>query len=126
MWREDKTMAYKNSLITGITDLLVLYILKEKGDSYVYDISNYITKTSDSLLPISHNTIYTVTYKLEEANMISEYSKLVGRKRTRVYYHIVPAGEEYLNRLLTTYANMTTGVSRIFDALKEKGDDTNE
>ena len=119
-------MAYKNSLITGITDLLVLYILKEKGDSYVYDISNYITKTSDSLLPISHNTIYTVTYKLEEANMISEYSKLVGRKRTRVYYHIVPAGEEYLNRLLTTYANMTTGVSRIFDALKEKGDDTNE
>ena len=47
-------MAYKNSLITGITDLLVLYILKEKGDSYVYDISNYITKTSDSLLPISY------------------------------------------------------------------------
>ncbi|MDY2589755.1 MAG: PadR family transcriptional regulator [Agathobacter sp.] len=119
-------MTYKNSLITGITDLLVLSILKEKGDSYVYEINNYIANSSNKLLPISHNTIYTVMYKLEEAKMISEYSKLVGKKRTRVYYHIEPAGEAYLNDLNNTYNNMITGVSYIFDSLKKEGDNTNE
>ena len=45
-------MAYKNSLITGITDLLVLAILNEKGDSYVYEITKYITNHSNGLLQI--------------------------------------------------------------------------
>ena len=30
-------MAYKNTLLTGITDFLVLSILKIKGDCYAYD-----------------------------------------------------------------------------------------
>ena len=39
-------MAYKNTLITGITDFLVLAILKSKGDCYAYEISKYITSES--------------------------------------------------------------------------------
>ena len=58
--------------------------------------------------------------------MISEYSKLVGRKRTRVYYHIEPAGEEYLSQLLSTYKNMTAGVSLIFDTLAKEGGNIDE
>ena len=63
-------MAYKNTLITGITDLLVLTILKNKGDCYAYEISKYITNESNELLSISPNTIYTVMYKLENEHMI--------------------------------------------------------
>lgn len=114
-------MAYKNNLITGITDLLVLSILKERGDSYVYDISKYITNYSQKLLSISHNTIYTVMYKLEEENMISEYAKLVGKKRTRVYYHIEPSGEAYLIELKKNYQDMTNGVNNIFNSLEKEG-----
>jgi len=73
-------MAAKNNLIIGITDLLILSILKEKGDSYVYDVSKYIASSSNGLLSISHNTVYTVMYKLEERKMVSEYAKLVGKK----------------------------------------------
>ena len=71
-------MAYKNTLLTGITDFLVLSILKIKGDCYAYEISKYITSESNKLLSISPNTIYTVMYKLENEHMISEYSVLVG------------------------------------------------
>ena len=73
-------MAYKNNLITGITELLVLKIL-EQQDSYVYEIQKMINNNSEHLLSISLNTIYTVTYKLENENLISEYSKLVGKKK---------------------------------------------
>ena len=42
-------MAYKNSLITGITELLVLAILNQQ-DSYVYEITKKISNNSDVLL----------------------------------------------------------------------------
>ena len=114
-------MAYRNSLITGITELLVLAILNQQ-DSYVYEITKNISNNSDGLLSISLNTIYTATYKLEEENMISEYSKLVGKKRTRVYYHLEPCGREHLQKISTDYSKMTEGVKKVLDSL---GGDTN-
>ena len=80
-------MANKNNFINGITELLILSILN-KHDSYVYEIVKSITEFSGGLLSISQNTIYTATYKLENEGKITEYSKLVGKKRTRIYYHI--------------------------------------
>lgn len=109
-------MAHKNSLTTGITDLLVLSILN-RHDSYVYEISKTISNNSNGMLTISHNTVYTATYKLQEANMISEYSKLVGKKRTRVYYHLESKGKEYLNNLSEEYSKMTKGVQNVLGSL---------
>lgn len=112
-------MAYKNSLLTGITDLLVLSIL-DRADSYVYEITKMVSSYSDGLLSISHNTIYTVTYKLEEENLISEYPKRVGKKRTRIYYHLEPKGKEYLEKLAEEYANITDGVQKLLHALRKE------
>lgn len=109
-------MAYKNNLITGITELLVLKIL-EQQDSYVYEIQKMINNHSEQLLSISLNTIYTVTYKLEKENLISEYSKRVGKKRTRVYYHLEETGKEHFAKVMTNYNNMIDGVNRIINSL---------
>ena len=119
-------MITKSSLITGITDLLVLSILKEHGDSYAYEISKYIASNSNALLPISHNTIYTVMYKLENEGKISEYTKLVGKKRTRVYYHIEESGRKHLDELLNTYKDMIQGVQYILDSFDSNGENRNE
>ena len=113
----------RNNLTTGITELLVLSILSE-NDSYVYEITKKISDNSNNLLSISQNTIYTVVYKLEENNFVHEYSKLVGKKRTRIYYHIEQSGREYLQKLTENYQNMVAGVQKIWDSL-ERGK-TNE
>lgn len=111
-------MANKNSIVTGITDLLVLSIL-DKEDSYVYEITKIINNCSENLLGISHNTVYTATYKLEEEKMITEYSRLVGKKRTRVYYHIEPSGKEHLKKLQKDYADMTHGVKKVLSSIED-------
>lgn len=49
---------------------------------------------------------------------ISEYSKLVGRKRTRIYYHIENEGINYLKQLSNNYNNTINGVKTILDSLK--------
>lgn len=109
----------KNYFISGITDLLILSIL-DNHDSYMYEIIKTIADYSDGLLVISQNTIYTAAYKLENDGKISEYSKLVGKKRTRVYYHLEPKGKEYLNELLESYKNTTEGIKNIFSVLNEE------
>lgn len=109
----------KNPFINGITDLLILSILKNH-DSYMYDIIKAIKDSSGGLLVISQNTIYTAAYKLQSEGKISEYSKLVGKKRTRVYYHLEPKGEVCLSELSEHYKNTINGVSKIFSVLTQE------
>ena len=121
-------MATKNYFINGITELLILSILN-KQDSYVYEMAKAIERDSNNLLSISQNTIYTATYKLEKEHKISEYSKLVGRKRTRIYYHIEEEGCTFLKELKKNYLQMTAGITNIFHLLDEssqKGGTTNK
>ena len=101
-------MGKQNYFFSGITDILILAILCEH-DSYVYEIVKFIKEKSNGCLSISQNTVYAVTYKLVNEGKISEYSKLVGKKRTRIYYQ----------NLLESFHNAYSGVESILNILKE-------
>ena len=119
-------MASKNYFLNGVAELLILSILKN-NDTYIYDIKKTISEISNDVLPMSQNTIYAAAYKLENEKKISEYSKLVGRKRTRIYYHIEDLGLEYLEKLTSDYQMVTTNVCKILDYLSSNREDkTNE
>ncbi len=105
--------------MNGITELIVLSLLKNQ-DKYVYEIVKDIEEMSQGLLEISQNTVYTATYKLESEGKISEYNKTVGRKRTRVYYHIEADGLAYLEELDFTYHRHTKGVDLMLACLENK------
>ncbi len=109
-------MASKNYFINGVTELLILSLLKER-DMYVYEIVKAVEKYSGGLLNISQNTLYTSTYKLIGDGMLSEYTKLAGKRRTRVYYHIEPKGIEYLDALNENYQRNISGVQNIMTAI---------
>lgn len=106
----------KNLFFNGVADLLVLSIL-DHHDSYMYEIVKSISGFSGGLLNISQNTIYTVAYKLENEGKISEYSKRVGRKRTRVYYRLEPKGKAYLDEIAKSYRETTDGIHNVFATL---------
>ena len=98
-------MGKQNYFFSGITDILILAILCEH-DSYVYEIVKFIKENA-------------VTYKLVNEGKISEYSKLVGKKRTRIYYHIEDEGRAYYENLLESFHNAYSGVESILNILKE-------
>lgn len=112
-------MATRNYFMNGITDLLILSIL-ENHDCYAYEITKAIRKSSDSRLSISQNTVYAATYKLKDEGMISEYSKLVGKRRTRIYYRIEEKGVQHLKKIREDYLDTTSGVDAILFSLQEK------
>ena len=99
-------MGKQNYFFSGITDILILAILCEQ-DSYVYEIVKFIKEKSNGCLSISQNTVYAVT------------SKLVGKKRTRIYYHIEDEGRAYYENLLESFHNAYSGVESILNILKE-------
>lgn len=108
-------MISRNQFQNGITDLIILLLLSEK-DCYVYEIVKDIQRLSEGFLSLSQNTIYTAAYKLEKEGKISEYSKTVGKKRTRIYYHIEPRGMEYLAEMRQSYQKVIDGMNRVFAA----------
>lgn len=107
----------KINFTTGVTDLLMLSILKHQ-DSYMYDIINAITRLSDGKVVISQNTAYTVAYRLEKEGKIKGNQKTVGKKRTRVYYHIEPQGEIYLKKLLKSYKETAEGIAKVLSSVE--------
>lgn len=109
-------MNNRNTFLNGITDFLILSIL-EKKDCYGYEIRNILKEYSGELLDISLTTIYSAIYKMENKNFISEYSTLVGKKRTRIYYHLDPAGIDYLNDSRGNYHKTLLGVQKLFNSL---------
>lgn len=118
LWKE-RILINKNYLLSGFTEFLILSLLYNQ-DSYVYEIVKKITEFSDNFLSISQNTIYTATYKLVSDGKISEYSKLVGKKRTRIYYHLEPSGKKYLDELTENYNNVTNGINNIVLRIHDK------
>ena len=118
-------MASKNYFLNGVAELLILSILKNQ-DTYIYDIKKTISEITDDILPMSQNTIYAAAYKLENEEKISEYSKLVGRKRTRIYYHIEKPGLTYLEKLTSDYQMVTTNVCKILDYLSSNREENTD
>lgn len=115
-------MGNKNNFFSGITEILILAILNDH-DSYAYEIVKYIKEFSDGYLAISQNTIYAVTYKLENEGKITQYSKLVGKRRTRIYYHLEANGRDYYAQLLNNFRDAYSGVEKILSTLKENTED---
>ncbi len=111
----------KNYFMNGITDLLILSLLDGK-DRYMYEIVKCIEDFSGGVLSISQNTVYAAAYKLENDGRISEYSKLVGKRRTRVYYRLEENGRAYLEELRDSYRNTTKGVQNILTILDREED----
>ena len=103
-------MAAKNTLTTGIAELLILSILNEK-------------ENSDGLISLSYNTTYAATCKMIDSGLVTEKNVKVGKKRTRIYFHLEDKGRDYYNKLYETYQNMSLGVDKIFHSLKEQNEE---
>lgn len=94
--------------------MLLLYLLRDE-DLYGYQISQEIKKRSQGLMSITEGAMYPTLYRLTEQGYISDYTKQVGKRMTRVYYHMEDAGREYLSELLDGYLDVVKGIQFILD-----------
>ena len=108
MRNENSQASYRR----GVMSLVLLALLKRE-DMYGYQLVQEIAQSSGGRLETQEGSLYPVLYRLLDQGLISDRKVQVGKRMTRVYYHIEPAGEEKLRELTAEYEQITQGVFQI-------------
>ena len=96
----------------GVASLVILSLLKRE-DMYGYQLVQETERSSGGELTTQEGSLYPVLYRLLDQGYISDRRVQVGKRMTRIYYHIEPAGEIHLQELIKEYEAVTRGVMRI-------------
>lgn len=102
----------QNSFRRGVMSLVILSLLK-KEDMYGYQLVQETERRSGGKLTTQEGSLYPVLYKLVDQGLISDRRIQVGKRMTRVYYHLEPAGLQRLEELIREYEELTQGVFQI-------------
>lgn len=114
-------MGMAENLKRGSIELVLLTLLNEE-DMYGYQLSHELAERSDNLFVLQEGSMYPTLYRLLEKGLISDRNVRVGKRRTRVYYHIEEEGKTYLEQIRREYFSMTYGVMKVLkiDHLDDK------
>ena len=104
-------------LIFGLVNMDGLASLLKQADMYGYQLVQEMERQALGALSMQEGALYPVLYKLQDAGYVSSEKVLVGKRMTRVYYHLEPEGEQYLSRLLADYRAVVDGVLRIAEGV---------
>lgn len=96
------------------TEMLLLKIISE-GDCYGYQIVQTLDKISNGTIHIAEGTMYPILYRLLDKGLISDEKRLVGKRQTRIYYHIEDKGIVHMNKLYKGYLKMINSIERIME-----------
>ena len=107
----------QQSFRRGVMSLVILALLKRE-DMYGYQLVQETANSSGGKLTTQEGSLYPVLYRLLDQGLISDRKVQIGKRMTRIYYHLEPAGEERLNELIREYEEVTQG---IFQIIREEG-----
>lgn len=96
----------------GVMSLVILALLKRE-DMYGYQLVQETARSSGGRLTTQEGSLYPVLYRLVDQGLISDRKERVGKRMTRIYYHLEPAGAEKLEELIWEYEETTRGVFQI-------------
>ncbi len=108
-------MKIRDSLKRGTVEMVILHLLQE-NDMYGYELLQELQSRSNGMFELKEGTAYPILYRLIDKGLITDEQRLVGRRRTRVYYHLEPAGKEYLESLKTEYYQLSEGIAQILNS----------
>ena len=102
----------QNSFRRGVMSLVILGLLRRE-DMYGYQLVQETERVTGGRIVTQEGSLYPVLYKLVDQGLISDWRVQVGKRMTRVYYHLEPAGEQRFQELLREYQQITQGISLI-------------
>ena len=80
---------------------------------YGYQLVQETIRRSGGRIATQEGSLYPVLYKLLDQGLISDKKVQVGKRMTRVYYHLEPAGSVRLAELKQEFREIVRGISLI-------------
>ena len=106
----------------GVMPLVILGLLA-KEDMYGYQLVQETERESGGAIVTQEGSLYPVLYKLVDHGLISDRKVQVGKRMTRVYYHLEPSGRQRLKELTQEYEEVTRGVLQIIKGVNKSVDE---
>lgn len=107
--KEGDAMGISESFKRGTIEIMLLTIL-EKEDMYGYQMCKELEQKSKGLFVLQEGSLYPTLYRMMDRGYISDRIELVGKRRTRVYYHLEDSGKEYLADIKKEYFSLNRGI----------------
>lgn len=115
----------QNSFRRGVMSLVILALLKRE-DMYGYQLVQETNRSSGGRIITQEGSLYPVLYRLVDQGLITDRKVQIGKRMTRIYYHLESAGVERLRELTQEYEEVTCGVLQIVKGVVADADrDTN-
>lgn len=115
-------MGIRDNFKKGSVEMMILHLLSEK-DMYGYEMTQLINERSGGTIQVPEGSLYPTLYRLIDNGHVTDRRVLVGRRQTRVYYHIEPTGLVRLEEMRKEYDIFHNGLTGI---LNYKGGDEHE
>lgn len=93
----------KANMKKATVELLLLKLLSE-GDKYGYQLTQELKARSGGNYTVLEGSMYPILYRLQDQKLITGEERKVGKRLTRVYYHLEPEGLEYFQYLCDEFA----------------------
>lgn len=101
-------MQASSSLMSGISELLLLRLLAER-QMYGYELARAIRTTTRQAISVGEGVLYPVLHSLERRGWLKARRCIVNG-RTRVYYALTRAGLRHLKKITQEWRRISGGV----------------
>lgn len=111
-------MQIRENLKKGTVEMVLLHLLQER-DMYGYELLQEMKKRSGGKFTLKDGSMYPIMYRMIDKGLVTDEQVLVGRRRTRVYYHLTDVGKAYLEEIKAEYLFITEGITNILNHQEE-------
>ena len=108
----------RRDLFSGALELMILHSLRVKS-MHGYALAKHIKQASDDLLQIEEGSLYPALQRLLKGGTSENPEAGISAKGqpTRIY-RLTPAGARHLERELSSFQTMFTGITRVLAVAK--------
>lgn len=110
-------MAKPVDLLQGTLEFLILKTLTW-GAMHGFEISRWITRTTDEALEIEEGALYPALHRMERRGLLQAEWALTERSRRAKYYQLTKAGREQLKAQDSEWRRYVAVVGKILAAAK--------
>src|ERR1700675_2300584 len=102
----------RRDLFSGALDLMILHSLRLKP-MHGYALVKHIKQASDGLLQIEEGSLYPALQRLLKEGLLESKEGISAKGRPTRIYRLTSAGEHHLEREVTSFEKMFTGITRV-------------
>jgi transcriptional regulator len=107
----------RRDLFSGALELMILHSLRLKP-MHGYALAKHIQLVSDDLLQIEEGSLYPALQRLLKEGLLQSEAGISAKGRPTRVYRLTNSGVRHLEREVTSFEKMFTGITRVLAVAK--------